>query len=583
MTHNPVSRFFRRRRIPFRAKIIAPFLGLGIVLVLGAGLIATQIVFETFSERFTNQLLESGKLAAEWMVAEENRLLEGLRLIVYTQGVPEAFLVHDADRLRELALPLALNQQLEAIEFVDAQGNLFFSIHHKPGGLLEEYQFVSEGDATFSLVPFVKQTLNGQPDTYGDKFAGLIQVNQREFFYVASPVFDNQGQVLGAVLLGVSLNDLAAHLRQQTLAQITLYYNDGSPLVSSFPDPLPLTDVQAGQVTSQAETTVYRRQTNEVRRQIEALNTGYEELLVPWRVRNEDIGIIGVSLYRNMLINPSLPTRIQLFALVSLAFVVTILVGWLIANAITRPLTQLTHASREVSQGNLSVQVPQPSSNDELADLSKTFNEMITNLGQARTEILNAYDSTLLGWSQALEMREKETADHSRRVMEWTLELARAMGLQGEALVHIRRGALLHDIGKMAISDDILRKPGPLTPDEFAIMKRHPVYAYKFLSPIEHLRPALEIPYCHHEKWNGGGYPNGLKGEEIPLSARIFAVVDVWDAVTRDRVYHKASSYEEAQHIIEEGRGSHFDPQVVDVFLSILPKLQKTRETVDAR
>jgi HD-GYP domain-containing protein (c-di-GMP phosphodiesterase class II) len=565
----------QRVRVPFRMKIITPFLALGLALVIGAALVVTRIVFESFSERFTNQLLESGKLAAEWMVIEENRLLSGLRLAAYTQGVSEAIQARDANRLRELTFPLAVNQELEAVEFLDAQGNLLFSMRHVPGGLMEEYQFTSEGDATFSLSPFVGQALSGQPDATGDKFSGLVEVNRSEFFYVAGPVYNEQGQVVGAVMVGTSLENLAANLRQQTLAQITLYHPDGSPLVSSLPSPLPVAEDLVGQILAQTQSGSYQRGLDDARRQIEVLNTGYEELLGPWRAREEVIGLMGVALFRNVFVNPSLPTRLQLIALVVLVFSLTILAGWALASSITRPLARLTRATREVSQGNLDIQVPLPGSDDEIAELTRTFNEMITSLNQAQSEIIGAYDNTLLGCSQALEMREKDTAEHSQRVTEWSVELARTMGMSEEDLVHVRRGALLHDIGKMPIKDSILLKPGPLSEEEFAVMRKHPVYAWDFLSPIEYLRPALEIPYYHHEKWNGTGYPCGLKGEEIPLAARIFSVVDVWDAVTHERVYHKAGTHEEALRIINEGRGSHFDPQVVDVFLQILPRLER--------
>jgi HD-GYP domain-containing protein (c-di-GMP phosphodiesterase class II) len=149
-----------------------------------------------------------------------------------------------------------------------------------------------------------------------------------------------------------------------------------------------------------------------------------------------------------------------------------------------------------------------------------------------------------------------------------TVELARKMNIKDEELAHVRRGALLHDIGKMGIPDAILLKPGKLNDEEWEIMKKHPVYAYDMLAPVDYLRPALDIPYCHHEKWDGSGYPRGLKGKAIPLPARIFAVVDVYDALTSDRPYRKAWSKEKTLRLIKEESGSHFDPAVVEVFLN---------------
>ncbi|MCR4433167.1 MAG: GAF domain-containing protein [Caldiserica bacterium] len=198
------------------------------------------------------------------------------------------------------------------------------------------------------------------------------------------------------------------------------------------------------------------------------------------------------------------------------------------------------------------------------------------DLERANVSLLQAYDATIEGWSRALDLRDKETEGHTQRVTELTLRLAREMGISDEELIHLRRGALLHDIGKMGIPDHILLKPGPLTEEEWEIMRKHPQYAYEMLSPIEYLRPALDIPYCHHEKWDGTGYPRGLKGEQIPLAARIFAVVDVWDALTSDRPYRGAWPKEKALEYIREQSGKHFDPKVVELFLEIANQIQDT-------
>ena len=201
------------------------------------------------------------------------------------------------------------------------------------------------------------------------------------------------------------------------------------------------------------------------------------------------------------------------------------------------------------------------------------FRQILTereNLKQAHIDLQKAYDATLEGWARALELRDSETQGHSIRVTGQTLELARVMGILGGDLDHVRRGALLHDIGKMGIPDAILQKPGPLTEEEWLIMKKHPEYAYRLLSPIDYLRPALDIPYCHHEKWDGTGYPRGLKQEEIPLSARIFAVVDVYDALSTDRPYRPAFPMDKIIAYLTENAGIHFDPGVMEAFISFI-------------
>jgi PAS domain S-box-containing protein/putative nucleotidyltransferase with HDIG domain len=185
----------------------------------------------------------------------------------------------------------------------------------------------------------------------------------------------------------------------------------------------------------------------------------------------------------------------------------------------------------------------------------------------SNSELILAYDSTLEGWVKALDMRDNETEGHTRRVTDLAVRLAHDYPVDKDLVTHIRRGALLHDIGKMAVPDAILHKPGPLSPEEWEIMKRHPAYAYEWLSPIPYLRPALDIPYCHHEKWDGSGYPRGLQGEGIPLAARLFAVVDVWDALRSDRPYRPGWSKDKVLAYFSERAGHDFDPYVVEVFL----------------
>jgi putative nucleotidyltransferase with HDIG domain len=193
--------------------------------------------------------------------------------------------------------------------------------------------------------------------------------------------------------------------------------------------------------------------------------------------------------------------------------------------------------------------------------------QMFETLQRSNTELLIAYDATIEGWVRALDMRDKETEGHTLRVADMMVDLAREMQVSESDLVHVRRGALLHDIGKVGVPDGILLKPGPLTDEEWKIMRSHPQYAYDMLSPIAYLRPAIDIPYCHHEKWDGSGYPRGLKGEEIPLVARIFAIVDVWDALLSERPYRSAWSQKATLDYIRGQSGKHFDPKVVEALL----------------
>ncbi len=549
-------------RLPIRAKITGPYVFLALVLALAAGFIVTRVIFDSLEERFTNQLIETGKLAGDWMVREENRLLETLRLIANTQGLAEAVAEEDADRLRTLALPVALNSQEEAIEILDMQGTALLSMRHIDGGNLEDYTF-TQGEITFQQWGFVQSVLNEKVDRRGNKFAGFVRAEWGDFFYVSGPILDAKGNRIGVVLVGTPLPKIVRRIRGETLAQATLYDLRGRPISTTFSEVQSLSPEAIQQDwTSASETSFLRNMRNR--------NIDYVEILAPWLARGEEeLGRLGVALPKSFIVRTSEITRLNIFGFASFAFVLVIITGTFVANRITRPLLGVVKASTQVAAGNLDVKVD-PSSNDELAVLAQSFNQMVGSLQLSKKELLEAYDSTLEGWSKALELRDKVTEGHSQRVTEMTLRLARKMGMTDEELVYTRRGALLHDIGKMGIPDSILLKEGPLTDDDWAIMRKHPIYSHEMLWPIEYLRPALDIPYCHHEKWDGSGYPRGLEGEEIPLAARIFALVDVWDALSSHRPYRPALSVDEALRYVQEQSGKHFDPRVVEAFLETL-------------
>ncbi len=200
---------------------------------------------------------------------------------------------------------------------------------------------------------------------------------------------------------------------------------------------------------------------------------------------------------------------------------------------------------------------------------------LFEELQKSNVDLALAYDATIEGWSKALDLRDRETEGHTKRVSELTLQLAQSLGVSGPEQVHMRRGALLHDIGKMGVPDSILNKAGALTEEEWMVMRRHPVFAYEMLYPIAYLRPAVDIPYCHHERWNGKGYPRKLRGEEIPLAARLFTVVDIWDALTSNRPYRNAWTKKAAEKFIRENSGIILDPGIVDAFLTMIGRQDK--------
>ncbi len=556
-------------KVPIRVKITFPYLVLALAVLTGAAYLVVRIVFDTTQERFSNQLIEAGKLSSEWMVREENRLLKSLRLLTYTQGLPEALQVGDADGIQELAYGIVAGQQEEHVLFLDSAGNLVLSIHHTAGGKLEDYAFSTGGGERLLGYDFVRQALSCQQDQNGDKFAGLIGSGNRGIFYVSGPVVLPDGSCSGVVLVGKSLETMAAQLRSESLAQVTLYNSSGTPVASTISTPQPINGLLAAQINTRLTPAAFERGLENAR-SYSMFEINYAELIIPWRARGDvDLGLMGISLPKNFWVTTSTVTRMQIASIVMALILLVVTVGVMVANWITLPLMGLVQASSKVAEGDLEVQV-QPQGNDEIAFLTENFNQMVSNLNQTRKDLVQAYDDTIIGWGKMLDQRDQITQGHTQRVMDLTLHLSRKLGLADEELIHIRRGAALHDIGKLAIPDSILKKNGGLDEDEWEVMRLHPQYAYETLYPIEFLRPALDIPYYHHERWDGSGYPFGLAGEGIPLAARIFAVVDVWDAMTNDRPYHRGQKPQKVMEYIRSYSGILFDPQVVQCFVEMM-------------
>lgn len=554
-------------RVPIQVKITLPYILLAMVVAMAAAFTITKIMFDTVEDRFNNQLIETGKIASEAMVREEERLLNTLRLIAFTTGLPDAIRAHDAEQVRALTYPLAVNRAEDAVEILDAQGQRVLSIHHRQGGNVEDYDFTSRNDEALQSMALVQQVLNQQTDEHGDKYAGLYPADADAYFYVAGPIRDSNNNLIGVVLVGRSVAKLARQIREESLAQITLYTFTGETLGTTFAELPALAPALALDILDRQAQASYRRS-------LLQSNINYLELLGAWRARGGmDLGVVGAALPQTFLVRTTFATRTQILVIIAIALFLIMMIGYSVSKRITRPLLHVVWAATQVARGDLTVQV-EASTDDEVAVLARSFNHMIASLQRSQQQLIEAYDMTLEGWSRALEMRDEETEGHTQRTTEMTVRLAQLLGINEADLIHIRRGALLHDIGKMGIPDAILRKPGPLTTEERDIMRQHPDFAYKMLAPIEFLRPALDIPYCHHERWDGTGYPRQLKGEEIPLAARIFAMVDVWDALSSDRPYRAALAPDVVRQHLLSGAGSHFDPRLLETFLKILGEVQ---------
>ncbi len=362
-------------RVPMRAKITLPYALLALLFALASAFLVSRYVLDTLQDRFTAQLIDVGKLTSDWMVQEESRLLESLRLAANTQGVSEAITARDSRKLRELLIPLAVNARLEALEVLDLQGVSLLSLRHVADGAAADYD-ASQGDDTLAGYDFVQKVLRGAVDAQGDKYAGMARAPWGNYFYISGPILDEAGNLAGVALVGKTLETLVDQIRQDTLAQVTIYGLDGAPLASTH---LVLGEIQP--VSAAMLRDVLQRQDAEslIRRQRIA-SADYSEILGPWEARSgQDVSVVGAALAENYLNRPTLMTNLQALLFVLAAFIGVIALGLFLANQITRPLSQVVRASVEVAKGNLEVKVP-TEGNDEVMVLATAFNHMVSGL-----------------------------------------------------------------------------------------------------------------------------------------------------------------------------------------------------------
>ena len=362
-------------RVPMRYKITLPFAILALLFALASGFLVSRYVLESMMERYTIQLIDTGKLSADWMVQEESRLLETLRLVANTEGVATAVREKDIETLRVTTLPIAFNAQEEAIEILDRNGISLISLHQpRPGGL--ENIEITQGETSLSQLDFVLKVLRGQVDDRGDKYAGLARTAWGDYLYIAGPITDSDNQVVGTVLVGKSLDSIVQEIRKNTLGHVTLYDLNGFPLSSTLIlseelEPINPDWIQSLLALQDKESNV---------REISNASTTYSEILGPWEVRHgSDLGILGASLAQNFLTRPSLITRFQIFIIVILGMIAVIILGAVLANQITNPLSRVVQASIELARGNLEVKVPS-NGNDEVSILAQAFNYMVSGL-----------------------------------------------------------------------------------------------------------------------------------------------------------------------------------------------------------
>ena len=535
MTLSELRRHAAWRR-PLRQQIIVPFLLLLVfVAVVGIAAVTYQVTSAGMAG-FDQGLVRASVQANDRLATLEAGRLNDLRALAAAPGLSVAVATNDGPALSTL-FAADTRSALEAhvtIRILDGQGHSLLSM---------------PPDSERVGLAAIRQVLAGAIDGRGDKFLAVVPERGGPVVYWSAPIRDAQRHVIGAVLLGESISDLEAELRPANGGRLFFYGPTGAPIIGSIPS-----------LSGEVRQTVTSDRLMRV--SVSADGHRYAVAVSDWMMRGERQGYLGLGLPVESVVDNVLILRIVfLLTFVGTALVVLV-VGGLLARRISQPLEKLVNSMKTVAGVDLSQRAPGGPA-DEIGYLTTSFNEMTASLEEKTKALETTSFASIEALARAIDARDPYTYGHSARVARLSFEIAEEMGLPPDQLIALSRASLLHDIGKIGVEDRVLRKPGPLNPRETAAMREHPVIGYEMLKGLHFLESSLEGVRHHHEHWDGGGYPDGVKGEDIPLAVRILTVADALDALTSDRPYRTAMSFLDAVHRIEAGAGNQFDPAVI--------------------
>jgi putative nucleotidyltransferase with HDIG domain len=543
-----------------RRRIVLPF----IVLVVFVGVVGVAVVSGQVGGAaegtLDNSLVRSSLRTNDRLAGIENDRLQQLRAAAETAGVDQAVSKKDAAALQRLLGPIVGNAQPEQLmlRVLNLNGTPLIGLRRN-GTAVQTFS----DSAAYASQPAVKHALRGDRDALGDKYVFLADEVSPPVLYWVAPIWTEAQPptVVGAVLLGQSLTEIGESVRGSTV-EVAFYRSNGQVLSSSLPGTAPLSADVMRQVAHDTP----------VRLSMQQGEHAYRLLVNDWTMRGSSLGYLGTAVVVDDLSASLTAIRVVLVVLFGAIALGTMVIGMALADRITRPIDQLIASMRVVSAGDYTRRVPVESP-DEIGYLATTFNEMTAALQTQIREREEAYFRNLEALARAIDARDPYTFEHSARVAAISEELAAGMGLPPADIVTLRRGGLLHDVGKIGVPDKILAKTSPLTDDEWASIRRHPVIGFDMLKDVPFLQPALDTVRHHHERWDGEGYPDKLKGDAISLLARIVTVADAFDAMTSDRPYRKGFSFEFAAKTIIGEAGRQFDPAVVEVFKRKTPAI----------
>jgi putative nucleotidyltransferase with HDIG domain len=547
-------------RLPIRYKIIVPFTVLLVFVgVIGSGVATARLTDEAAAELNAN-LLHSSLLANQSVAQIEAARLAELRLATDTVGVPESLAGGDVAGLAALLTPIAVNIPTASVQLrvLDLGGREVFRIHSTGAGGAQVD--VTEG-SVFAAEPTVLKVLG---TISGDRLLFLSSQGVQPVLYWVGAVRTSGGRIVGAVLVGQALAEIAGGIQDSAF-----YDMSGTRLASALSSPPVATDAVLKRLSAQNTVPVNHTEGGHT----------YSALFSTWTMRGIQFGFLAVQLKADALVSSAAQLRLILTLVFTGAALLTLLVGTVTASLLTRPIDLLVRSMRAVSAGDLQHRA-RVASRDEIGYLARTFNEMTASLEEKTAALEETTFASMEALARAIDARDSSTFGHSARVAAISLEIADEMHLPIKDREALRRGALLHDIGKIGVEDKVLRKTGPLSAAEADDMREHPRIGHDMLKGLRFLQPSLPGVLYHHERWDGTGYPTGLRGSAIPLAVRILSVADVFDALTSDRPYRQGLSSDAVIAAIRAESGLQFDPDVVTAFLARRPGIERVLRTM---
>jgi putative nucleotidyltransferase with HDIG domain len=537
-------------------KIVLPFAALTLAIGAVGTLTATGELNARSQGAFDTQLIHDGFVAQSMVQAGDAQRQSILRLLAGGSGLSQNW---DKTPALQAWLEHALTVHPNVIvEAVDTSGREIVGVVGH-GALADT---VTQNH-DLSAWPGLSYMLSG-----GASSLDVIASDPGRGVFTGQPVRSDTGKLLGAILVGDYLDDRAAAIKTSLHDDITYYDVNGQVLSTSLSVPPSQWPALALDLTTRSR--VSPTSVVELSRTVGGPGM---ELVFPWTLRTANFGYVGTTASSAGLLADSNQLRIILVTLFLAGVLFTLVIGIWLARRITRPVHRLVEATRLVSAGDLEHQAP-VTTRDEIGELTESFNQMTRSLKEksaslkvTMTQLQDTYLMTIEALAAAVEARDPYTHGHTRRVEEYAVIMATALGCDEAEVSAIRRASVLHDIGKIGIEDMILRKQGRLEPEEELRMQKHPVIGVDMLKGIDFLDPVLPLVRNHHERWDGNGYPDQLREDEIPMGARILAVADALDAMTSDRPYRPARTFEYAKAEILKGSATHFDPEVVTVFI----------------